>query len=63
MPVVMADSLAYDGEFRVRGYFRPSEEEVIITRMLEKIIRRSDAVDKESLCIVAGQRVRFTSFF
>ncbi|EGN97342.1 hypothetical protein SERLA73DRAFT_169702 [Serpula lacrymans var. lacrymans S7.3] len=36
---------------------RPSEEEVIITRMLDKVIRRSDAVDKESLCVLAGQRV------
>ena len=37
---------------------RPSDEEVTLTRMLDKIIRRSDAVDKESLCVVAGQRVR-----
>lgn len=36
---------------------RPSEEEVMITRMLDKVLRRSDAVDKESLCILAGQRV------
>ncbi|KAF6756617.1 ribosomal protein S5 domain 2-type protein [Ephemerocybe angulata] len=36
---------------------RPSEEEVTITRMLDKIIKRSDALDKESLCILAGQRV------
>ncbi|KLO09684.1 ribosomal protein S5 domain 2-like protein [Schizopora paradoxa] len=36
---------------------RPSDEEVAITRMLEKVLRRSDAVDRESLCIVAGQRV------
>ncbi|KIJ55598.1 hypothetical protein M422DRAFT_220341 [Sphaerobolus stellatus SS14] len=36
---------------------RPSDEEVIITRMLDKVLRRSDAVDKESLCILAGQRV------
>ncbi|KAL0576664.1 3'-5'-exoribonuclease [Marasmius crinis-equi] len=36
---------------------RPSEEEVTITRMLDKVIRRSDTVDKESLCILAGQRV------
>lgn len=37
---------------------RPSEEEVSIVRMLDKVLRRSDAVDKESLCIQAGQRVR-----
>ena len=36
---------------------RPSEEEVTITRMLDKVLKRSDAVDKESLCILAGQRV------
>lgn len=35
----------------------PSEEEVTITRMLDKVIRRSDTVDKESLCILAGQVV------
>ena len=26
--------------------------------MLDKVLRRSDVVDKESLCIIAGQRVR-----
>jgi exosome complex RNA-binding protein Rrp42 (RNase PH superfamily) len=39
---------------------RPSDEEVTITRMLDKVLKRSDAVDKESLCILAGQRVCFT---
>ncbi|KXN90732.1 Exosome complex component rrp45 [Leucoagaricus sp. SymC.cos] len=34
-----------------------SDEEVTITRMLDKVLRRSDAIDKESLCIMAGQRV------
>ncbi len=38
-------------------WFRTSDEEVTITRMLDKVLRRSDALDKESLCIVAGQRV------
>ena len=38
--------------------YSPSEEEVTITRMLDKIIRRSDVIDKESLCIQSGQRVR-----
>ncbi|KAG6374911.1 hypothetical protein JVT61DRAFT_3644 [Boletus reticuloceps] len=28
-----------------------------MTRMLDKILRQSDAIDKESLCILAGQRV------
>ncbi|KAL7278037.1 ribosomal protein S5 domain 2-like protein [Trametes coccinea BRFM310] len=36
---------------------RPSDQEVTITRMLDKVLRRSDAVDKESLCVLAGQRV------
>ncbi|KAM6499569.1 hypothetical protein JOM56_005077 [Amanita muscaria] len=35
-----------------------SDEEVTITGMLNKVLRRSDAVDKESLCILAGQRMR-----
>ena len=26
--------------------------------MLEKVLKRSDALDREALCIVAGQRVR-----
>ncbi|EJD55230.1 ribosomal protein S5 domain 2-like protein [Auricularia subglabra TFB-10046 SS5] len=39
------------------GYGRPSEQEVEITRMLDKVLRRSDAIDKESLCVLAGQRV------
>jgi hypothetical protein len=34
-----------------------SDEEVTITRMLDKVLRRSDAIDKETLCIQAGQRV------
>ena len=41
---------------------RPSDEEVTITRMLDKVLKRSDAVDKESLCILAGQRVCAFSF-
>ncbi|KAI0314931.1 ribosomal protein S5 domain 2-like protein [Amylostereum chailletii] len=36
---------------------RASEEEVILTRMLDKVLRRSDVVDKESLCVLSGQRV------
>jgi hypothetical protein len=40
-------------------FLRPSDEEITITRMLDKVIRRSDVVDKESLCILAGQRVRY----
>lgn len=29
-----------------------------MTRLLEKALRRSNAVDREALCIVAGQKVR-----
>lgn len=36
---------------------RSSDEEVMITRLLEKAIRRSEAVDREALCIVAGEKV------
>ncbi|KAI0067411.1 ribosomal protein S5 domain 2-like protein [Artomyces pyxidatus] len=36
---------------------RPGEEEVALARMLDKVLRRSDAVDREALCILAGQRV------
>ncbi|GAB5593540.1 3'-5'-exoribonuclease [Umbelopsis nana] len=36
---------------------RPSEEEVIISRTIEKALRRSRAVDTEGLCIVAGEKV------
>ncbi|KAK5946681.1 3'-5'-exoribonuclease [Knufia obscura] len=35
---------------------RPNEQEVILSRILEKAIRRSRAIDTESLCIVAGQK-------
>lgn len=36
---------------------RASEDEVLITRLLEKSIRRTEAVDREALCIVAGEKV------
>ncbi|ETW76361.1 hypothetical protein HETIRDRAFT_328837 [Heterobasidion irregulare TC 32-1] len=36
---------------------RPSDEEVALARMLDKVVRRSDTIDKESLCVLAGQRV------
>ncbi|KAL7420787.1 3'-5'-exoribonuclease [Cryptotrichosporon argae] len=36
---------------------RASEDEVMITRLLEKSIRRTEAVDREALCIVAGEKV------
>lgn len=33
---------------------RQSEDEIMISRMIEKAVRRSNALDLESLCIVAG---------
>ncbi|KIW10802.1 hypothetical protein PV08_10101 [Exophiala spinifera] len=35
---------------------RQSEQEIILSRMLEKAIRRSRAIDTESLCIIAGAK-------
>src|SRR6478735_8248196 len=35
---------------------RPSLEEVLLSRLLEKTIRRSGALDTESLCLIAGQK-------
>ncbi|EJP69215.1 3' exoribonuclease family protein [Beauveria bassiana ARSEF 2860] len=35
---------------------RPTETEVILSRLLEKTIRRSGALDTESLCLIAGQK-------
>jgi exosome complex component RRP45 len=41
---------------RLRYQSRPSEAELLLSRLLEKAIRRSNALDTESLCIVAGSR-------
>lgn len=35
---------------------RPSETETLLSRLLEKTIRRSGALDTESLCLIAGQK-------
>lgn len=35
---------------------RPTEKEVLLSRLLEKTIRRSGALDVESLCLVAGRK-------
>ena len=35
---------------------RPTEAEVLLSRLLEKTVRRSNALDTESLCLVAGQK-------
>jgi len=34
----------------------------MITRLLEKSIRRTEAVDREALCILAGEKVSAASF-
>ncbi|KAI8871487.1 hypothetical protein GQ42DRAFT_144578 [Ramicandelaber brevisporus] len=36
---------------------RQSDEEAMISRLLEKTLKRSRAIDAESLCIVAGEQV------
>lgn len=36
---------------------KSSDEEVLISRLIEKAVRRSNALDLESLCIVAGEKV------
>jgi exosome complex component RRP45 len=35
---------------------RPSETEILLSRLLEKTLRRSGALDTESLCLIAGQK-------
>jgi len=35
---------------------RPTEAEVLLSRLLEKTLRRSSALDTESLCLIAGQK-------
>ncbi|KAL2124416.1 hypothetical protein VTJ04DRAFT_781 [Mycothermus thermophilus] len=35
---------------------RPTETEILLSRLLEKTIRRSGALDTESLCLVAGKQ-------
>lgn len=37
---------------------RQGTEEVVFERLMDKALRRSEAVDKEGLCIVAGEKVR-----
>ena len=36
---------------------RPSQNELLLSRLLEKTLRRSGALDTESLCLLAGQKV------
>ncbi|KAF2205286.1 exoribonuclease [Delitschia confertaspora ATCC 74209] len=58
----------FDGVFQIVTEFspmaspafevgRPTDAEVILARILEKAIRRSNALDTESLCIIAGLKV------
>jgi exosome complex component RRP45 len=35
---------------------RPTEQEILLSRILEKTLRRSAALDTESLCLIAGQK-------
>ncbi|KAI1501229.1 ribosomal protein S5 domain 2-type protein [Biscogniauxia marginata] len=35
---------------------RPTETEVLLSRLLEKTVRRSNALDTESLCLIASQK-------
>jgi hypothetical protein len=41
---------------------RQSEEEIALARMLDKIFKRSDSIDREALCILTGERVFFFFF-
>lgn len=36
---------------------RPTEAEILLSRLLEKTLRRSSALDTESLCLIAAQKV------
>jgi exosome complex component RRP45 len=36
---------------------RPTETEILLSRLLEKSLRRSSAIDTESLCLIAAQKV------
>ena len=44
-----------------RRWNRASDEEVVLARLLEKALRKSEAVDREALCIVAGHKVHCSS--
>ena len=35
---------------------RPTETEILLSRLLEKTVRRSGALDTESLCLIAGKK-------
>ncbi|KKA26767.1 hypothetical protein TD95_001706 [Thielaviopsis punctulata] len=57
----------FDGVFTISTEFspmvspayevnRPNEGEMLLSRILEKTVRRSGALDTESLCLIAGQK-------
>ncbi|KAG9201417.1 hypothetical protein G6514_005789 [Epicoccum nigrum] len=65
--VTPAPERKFDGVFQIVTEFSPmaapsfeigrsTDAEVILSRILEKAIRRSNALDTESLCIIAGQK-------
>lgn len=49
-------SLCISGRHDFDKISRQTEQEVILSRILEKAIRRSRAIDTESLCIIAGAK-------
>ena len=59
----------YEGFVEIRSEIQPmagsqfergrsNEEEVLFDRGLDKAVRRSEVVDREALCVVAGHKVR-----
>lgn len=58
----------FEGTFMINSEISPmassmfengksSDEEVIVSRLIEKAVRRSNALDLESLCIISGEKV------
>lgn len=43
-------------DLMLRSYDRPTITEALISRLLEKTVRRSSALDTESLCLIAGSK-------
>ncbi len=41
---------------------RPGEAAIDVTRLLERAFRDSRAIDQEALCVLAGHRVRQSTF-
>lgn len=62
----------YEGFVEIRSEIQPmagiqfergrnNEEEILFDRGIDKAIRRSEVVDREALCVVAGYKVRVSS--